>query len=161
MYPEFVLVVFVVDSDLTTNWLFMHDWHYDCITDCYGALTIVWSYMCLLTLCSVLWLLMWTQKLVVSGYFHTFDKLWQKGGVIIMWDGIRCSKMSHCDGIDMLICCNHLTYMLLMLLLLYAMLIILGDMMWYLCYFMKITYSSYFCQNLLKREIVCPFGWLH
>lgn len=37
----FVLVVSVVDYDVTTNYVFMYDWECDCTTDCYGTLMCV------------------------------------------------------------------------------------------------------------------------
>lgn len=52
-----------------------------------------------------------------------------------------------------LICNNHLTYVLLQLLM-----ILLGDMMCYLCYFTKNTSCSNFSQIFPKGEIVVPFG---
>lgn len=54
-------------------------------------------------------------------------------------------------------CSNHLTSVLLMLML-FSLLIPLGDMMYYVCYFMKNTYYSCFSQNLPRGEIVVPFG---
>lgn len=46
----FVLVIFATDQDLTTNYVFMHDQYCVCLNVYFGALTIVYIDLCLLTL---------------------------------------------------------------------------------------------------------------
>lgn len=139
----FMLVVSVVESDLIINCVFMHDSHCDCITAYYGALTIVWSYLCLLTLCY--WLLVWV------GYYSGFWRLvlvvlsialqsyCKKGGSKdhVWWDKVsRCSNM-----MKLIIWCVTITLL-----------------MWYLlCATSADVVDSIGWYNVL---LVTPF-WLH
>lgn len=59
-----MLLVSSTDSDLPTNYVFMHDWYCVCMIVCFRALTFMCSYLCLLTLCYylvmlLLWMLLW------------------------------------------------------------------------------------------------------
>lgn len=133
-----MICVLVVASDfwvLTTNWVFMHDWFHG---------WMLWSIdYCVTTFMPsnydtdfCCWFIPF-----VCGSFLTFAMPWKMGSNDhVGWDNMF--KMFQHDEVDLLLCSNHLTYVLL-LLLLFALLILLGDMC-YLCHFMNITFCSLF-----------------
>lgn len=160
-----MLVVSAVDYDLTTTCVFMHNGHCDYMTECYEALTIVRSYLSLLTLSYwlmllPLWLMVWLAVVMdfkvccfVYKFFPHLCQIVANGGSNGHVGINKVFKMFQHDGVDRLLCRNHLTYGLLLLLLLFALWILLGDMVQYLCQFMKITSCSCFSQNFQERGL--------
>lgn len=150
-----MLVVSAIDSDSTTNCVLMHEWHCECITSCFGALSIMCNNLCLLTLCYcfmllLFWMLIWVGRCSKTWslmFFTCLCQIMEKGGVIY--------------GFDILMCRNHLTYVVLVLLM-FALLIILGDMMCYLCYFTKNTsYSCFSHTKIQMGRLLFLLDWMH
>lgn len=80
-------------------------------------------------------------------FFTCLCQIMEKGGVIY--------------GFDILMCRNHLTYVVLVLLM-FALLIILGDMMCYLCYFTKNTsYSCFSHTKIQMGRLLFLLDWMH
>lgn len=88
--------------------MFIYECHYNYVLNCYGALTIMWSYSCLLSLCSDLrcyfynyWYGLWNLMLVVLS--KPFPKYGKKRKKMLKMSNIM-ELISWCLAITLLIC---------------------------------------------------------